>query len=81
MLERKNKKLQNNKDSILFNSICLNEKMLPKYTFFKNVCVCVRRHTRSSEDDFFYNVNYLPTLNISVFNCESIKLSPWFVNC
>ena len=29
----KRKKLQNNKDSILFNQTCLNEKMLPKCTF------------------------------------------------
>ena len=33
-LERKNKELKNNKDSILFNQTCSNEKMVPKYTFF-----------------------------------------------
>ena len=34
MKKRKNK-LQNDKDSILFNQPYFDEKMLPKYTFFK----------------------------------------------
>ena len=44
-LERKNKKLQNNKDSILFNRTCLNEKMLSKYTFFKYTHIPTHTHT------------------------------------
>ena len=44
-LKKKNEKLENNKDSVLFNQTGLNEKMVPKYTYFKNthtqVCIYI----------------------------------------
>ena len=33
--ERINKKICRQKMSIIFNEICINEEMLPKYTYFK----------------------------------------------
>ena len=41
ILEKNNKILQDNKDAILFNQTCLNEKMLPKYTFFIYIHLCL----------------------------------------
>ena len=43
--ERIQKKICRHKMSIMFNEICINEEMLPKYTYFKYICmylcVCV----------------------------------------
>ena len=38
--ERIQKKICRHKMSIMFNEICINEEMLPKYTYIY-VCVCV----------------------------------------
>ena len=39
------------------------------------VCKCtkMKKKNRFSDDDFIYCLNYLPTLNVSVFECENIK--------
>ena len=40
--ERIQKKIWRQKMSIMFNEICINEEMLPKYTYiYTCVCVCV----------------------------------------
>ena len=40
--ERIQKKICRHKVSIMFNEICINEEMLPKYTYiYIYVCVCV----------------------------------------
>ena len=44
--ERTQKKICSHKMSIMFNEICINEEMLPKYTYiyiyiYMCVCVCV----------------------------------------
>ena len=33
----------------------------------------MKKNTKSSEDNFIYSLNHLPTLNVSVFKCENIK--------
>ena len=39
------------------------------------------KNTKSLEDDFIYNLNYLPMLNVSVFQYENIKPSSGHWNC
>ena len=42
--ERIQKKIRRHKMSIMFNEICINEEMLPKYTYiyiYIYICVCV----------------------------------------
>ena len=35
------KKICRQKMSVIFNEICINEEMLPKYTYFTYVYICV----------------------------------------
>ena len=48
-IERINKKVCRQKMSIMFNQICINEEMLPKYTYFKLHDPATHKYNRTLE--------------------------------
>ena len=51
-------------------------------TVSKNVCIKMYKYENwSLEDDFIYSLNYMPMLNVSVFECIDIELSSSRLNC
>ena len=60
--ERIQKKICRHKMSIMFNEICINEEMLPKYTY---IYIYIYRE-REREDLVLWHIN-----NFRLFNAES----------
>ena len=69
------RKYVDTKMSIMFNEICINEEMMPKYTYIC-VCVCGKYSIIVSMMSVFLIsiVNFKPKLNSSDSKMESFKV-------
>ena len=74
--ERIQKKICRHKMSIMFNEICINEEMLPKYTYFKLHDPAAHKHSSTLEyrRDLVKRQITLSKNNIHSLNLESQKI-------